>query len=43
MRRIPVVDDAGALVGIVAIADLALAGKDEATAEVVKEVSEPNR
>ena len=42
VRRIPVVDDAGALVGIVAIADLALAGKNEATAEVVKEVSEPH-
>lgn len=43
VRRVPVVDDAGALVGIVSIADIALAGKDEATAEVVKEVSEPNR
>ena len=43
VRRIPVVDDAGALVGIVSIADIALAGKDEATAEIVKEVSEPNR
>lgn len=43
VRRIPVVDNTGVLVGIVSIADIALAGKDEATAEVVKEVSEPNR
>ncbi len=41
VRRIPVVDGAGKLVGIVSIADIALAGKDVATAEVVKEVSEP--
>ena len=40
IRRVPVVDLDGRLAGIVAIADLALAGKDEATAEVVKEVSE---
>ncbi len=43
IRRIPVVDGDGRLVGIVSIADLALAGKDEATAQVVKEVSEPAR
>jgi len=43
IRRVPVVDSAGHLAGIVSIADLALAGKDEATAEVVKEVSEPIR
>lgn len=41
IRRVPVVDASGKLAGIVAIADLALAGKDRATAEVVKEVSEP--
>lgn len=41
IRRVPVVDDSGKLTGIVAIADLALSGKDRATAEVVKEVSEP--
>lgn len=41
IRRIPVVDADGRLAGIVSIADLALAGKDEATAQVVKEVSEP--
>jgi CBS domain-containing protein len=43
IRRVPVVDSEGRLAGIVAIADLALAGKQEATAEVVKEVSEPLR
>ena len=42
IRRLPVVDGSGKLVGIVAIADLALAGKDQATAEIVKEVSQPN-
>ena len=41
IRRTPVVDDAGKVVGIVSIADLALAGKDEATASVVREVSQP--
>jgi CBS domain-containing protein len=40
IRRVPVVDADGKLTGIVSIADLALAGKHEATAEVVKEVSE---
>ena len=42
IRRVPVVDADGKLTGIVAIADLALAGKQEATAEVVREVSEPS-
>jgi CBS domain-containing protein len=42
IRRVPVVDADGKLAGIVAIADLALAGKQEATAEVVREVSEPS-
>ena len=42
IRRLPVVDGSGKLVGIVAVADLALAGKAEATAEIVKEVSQPN-
>lgn len=41
IRRVPVVDGDGRLVGIVSIADLALAGKDEATAQVVRQVSEP--
>jgi CBS domain-containing protein len=42
VRRVPVVDADGRLAGIVSIADLALAGKQEATAEVVREVSEPS-
>lgn len=42
IRRVPVVDGSGKLAGIVSIADLALAGKKEATAEVVREVSEPS-
>jgi CBS domain-containing protein len=41
IRRVPVVDGHGRLAGIVSIADLALAGKQEATAQVVKQVSEP--
>lgn len=41
VRRVPVVDAEGKLAGIVSIADIALAGKLEATAEVVTKVSEP--
>ncbi|RZA11122.1 MAG: CBS domain-containing protein [Lysobacteraceae bacterium] len=41
IRRVPVVGDDGRLVGIVSIADLSLAGKAEATAQVVRQVSEP--
>lgn len=41
IRRVIVVDQDGKLAGVAAIADLALAGKDDATAAVVKEVSEP--
>lgn len=41
IRRVIVVDDADKVAGVVALADLALAGKDDATAHVVKEVSEP--
>ena len=43
IRRVIVVDDAGKLVGVAAIADLALAGKDDATAHVVRQVSEPGQ
>ena len=43
VRRLLVVDADGKLAGVAAIADLALAGKDEATAQVVKEVSEPRQ
>jgi CBS domain-containing protein len=41
IRRVPVVDADGKLAGIVSIADIALAGKREATADVVLQVSEP--
>ena len=41
IRRVPVVDAQGRLAGIVSIADIALAGRDRATAEVVTEVSKP--
>lgn len=41
VRRVPVVDAAGRLCGMFSLADLALAGKDEATAQLVREVSEP--
>lgn len=43
VRRVPVVDADGKLAGIVAIADIALAGRDDATAQVVKQVSEPGK
>ncbi|WP_162250115.1 MULTISPECIES: CBS domain-containing protein [unclassified Lysobacter] len=41
IRRVPVVDSEGCLAGIVSLADIALAGKSRATAEVVREVSMP--
>ena len=41
IRRVVVVDDRGGVTGIVAQADIALAGKKATTAEVVKQVSEP--
>ncbi|MBN8742317.1 MAG: hypothetical protein BGP24_19290 [Lysobacterales bacterium 69-70] len=41
IRRVPVVDGDGKLTGIVALADIALAGKDKETAKVVREVSAP--
>lgn len=41
IRRVPVVDTEGKLVGMVAQADIALTGKNAATAEVVREVSAP--
>ena len=43
IRRVPVVDANGKLTGIVSVADIALAGKDNQTAQVVKQVSEPER
>jgi CBS domain-containing protein len=42
IRRVPVVDAGGCCCGIVALADIALNVKKNATAEVVKEVSEPS-
>lgn len=41
IRRVPVVDDRGACVGIVAIADIALHTGKNVAGHVVKEVSEP--
>ncbi len=43
IRRLIVVDGDGKVAGIAAIADLSLAGKDEATAEVVNKVSQPGQ
>jgi CBS domain-containing protein len=43
IRRVPVVDKNGKLSGILSVADIALAGKAEQTAHVVKEVSEPGK
>ncbi|MGH8075208.1 MAG: CBS domain-containing protein [Lysobacter sp.] len=41
IRRVVVVDDNGAVCGIVAQADIARTGRDEKTAEVVQKVSQP--
>lgn len=41
VRRVPIVDERGRLVGILAQADVARRASDERTAEVVKEVSQP--
>lgn len=43
VRRVPVVDASGKLTGMVALADIALAGKQKATAEIVGQVSKPVR
>lgn len=40
IRRVPVVDERGACVGIVSLADIALQAKTSVTGEIVKEVSE---
>jgi CBS domain-containing protein len=42
IRRVVVVDPKGCVTGIVAQADVALAGRDNKTAEVVKQVSQPS-
>jgi CBS domain-containing protein len=39
VRRLPVVEEDGRLVGIVAQADVATAGKDEKTGQLVEEIS----
>ena len=41
VRRIPVVDERGRIVGVVAQADVARLASEARTAEVVKEVSQP--
>ena len=41
IRRIPVVDEAGACVGIVALADIARETRKVTTGEIVKEISTP--
>jgi CBS domain-containing protein len=41
IRRVPVADASGHLIGIVSLADLALKGPRRTTAEVVQEVSKP--
>lgn len=41
IRRVVVVDDRGGISGIVAQADIARSGRDQKTAEVVREISEP--
>ena len=41
IRRVPVVDDAGSCVGIVALADIARHAGQGDLSEVVKEISEP--
>jgi len=41
IRRVVVVDRSGKVSGIVAQADIARSGRDEETAELVREVSEP--
>jgi CBS domain-containing protein len=43
IRRLPVVDDSGACVGIVAVADIALQTGKNVAGHIVKEVSEPTR
>lgn len=43
IRRVLVVDEQGCIAGIVAQADIALAGRDGRIAEVVKQVSKPGQ
>jgi CBS domain-containing protein len=41
VRRLPVVEEGGKLVGIVAQADVARAANDKQTGELVEEISQP--
>ena len=41
IRRVPVVNERGACVGIVSLADIALQTKKDVAGEIVREVSEP--
>jgi CBS domain-containing protein len=41
IRRVPVVNERGACIGIVSLADIALQTKKDVAAEIVREVSEP--
>ncbi len=43
IRRVPVVDEQGCICGIVSLADVAQSGNQHKTAEIVKEVSAPQR
>ena len=43
IRRVPVIDDQGAICGIVALADVVRHSGENAAGELVKEVSEPTR
>jgi CBS domain-containing protein len=43
VRRLPVVDERGRCIGVVAQADIALRAGKGKTAEVVREISEPSR
>lgn len=42
IRRVPVIDESGTLVGIVAQADIALKGSDRKTGNLVEKVSKPS-
>lgn len=43
VRRIPIVDDSGSVVGIVAQADIVREGDDKRAEETIEAISQPNR
>ena len=43
VRRIPIVDDSGAVVGIVAQADIVREGDDKRAEQTIEAISQPNR